>query len=196
VFAWMRVANPAQQPRLRMAIEGKLDGQVFYKLARVGQGEPGMAVPLTNQWVEYHIPFTDLPTSGLTDFCVGFDLMGEGEVWIDDVEVVESWFESDGKEHAELVKSTFTANEQLSQGELGECWRYIDSYWPSFLRQHVPLRGGGRLQAGSENLPLGDAPLTSRPATGNPPAENRPPAAAPPRAAEQKSWWQSWMKWR
>ena len=104
IFTWIRVAAGAKQPRLRLAVEGKLDGQVYYKLAKVGDGEQGPPVkPLTTNWAPYHFLLTDLPATGLTDLRVGFDLMGEGEVWIDDVEVFDLWFDPD-KEHRELTQ--------------------------------------------------------------------------------------------
>jgi hypothetical protein len=112
---------------------------VFYKLARLGASEPGQPVkPLTTKWSQYHFLLTDLPVTGLTELRVGFDLMGEGEAWMDDVQVYDLWFDPD-KEQRELLKSTFTADEQLASGQLGECWRFVEGYWPAFLRRHVAL---------------------------------------------------------
>lgn len=140
VVASIRIAESANQPKLRLAVEGKLDGQVYYRRANVGQSETAdgaPVTPLTAKWSRINIALDDLPTSGLTELRVGFDLMGEGEVWIDDVEVYDLWFEE--RERNELLKSIYTAHEQLKQGRLTDCLAFIESYWPSFLREHVPL---------------------------------------------------------
>jgi hypothetical protein len=138
VVAWIKLADPTRQPTLRVAIEGKLDGQVYYRFGNIGAGERGRpAKPLSTEWTMARIPVPDLPLAGLTDLRVGFDLMGEGEVWIDEVQVFDLWFE-DG-ERDELLKSVAAADVQLSSGQLAECQRFLDGYWPSFLRRNVTL---------------------------------------------------------
>jgi hypothetical protein len=138
--ARIRLADGAPQPQLRLAIEGKLDGQPFYRRANFGAAEAaGMEVsPLTpGQWTAHTIELTDLPTAGLTDLCVGFDLMSDGEVWIDDVQVQDLWL--DVTELDELKKSVATANLQAQSGSLNEARLFVEGYWPSFLRRNVQL---------------------------------------------------------
>jgi len=137
VVAHLRVADPARQPRLRLAIEGKLDGQPYYRWSNVGLSEEGkpLKVQLQNEWTSYRFPLTDLPLSGLTDLRIGFDLMDEGEVWIDEVQVFDLWF--DDHERDELLKSIAAADFQLTAGQLVACQRYLASYWPQYLRHHV-----------------------------------------------------------
>jgi hypothetical protein len=138
VVAHLRVADPLRQPRLRMAIEGKLDGQPYYRWSNVGLSEEGkpLKVQLQSEWNSYRFPLTDLPLSGLTDLRIGFDLMDEGEVWIDDIQVFDLWF--DDHERDELLKSIASADFQLNSGQLVDTQRFLDSYWPQYLRQHVP----------------------------------------------------------
>src|SRR6185369_868135 len=95
VVANLRVADPLRQPRLRLAVEGKLDGQPYYRWSNVGLSEEGkpLKVQLQSEWNSYRFPLTDLPLSGLTDLRIGFDLMDEGEVWIDDIQVFDLWFD-------------------------------------------------------------------------------------------------------
>jgi hypothetical protein len=201
VMAWIRVADASKQPKLRMAIEGKLDGHTYYRRANVGASErEGAAVkPLTTEWASYRFPLNDLPASGLTDLRVGFDLMSEGEVWIDDVQVYDLWFEE--RERDELVKSIATVQKQLSDGQvsasrLGECQAFADSYWPRFLRQHVSLS--------DPRMPSAEGELPSAPA-----AENQISSRSRPAPAEEKAhtkpasswdkmreWMPSWPKWR
>jgi hypothetical protein len=139
VVAHLRVSDPSRQPKLRLAIEGKLDGQPYYRWSNVGLSEDGkpLKVQLQNEWASYRFPLTDLPLSGLTDLRVGFDLMDEGEVWIDKVEVFDLWF--DDHERDELLKSIAAADFQLTAGQMVPCQRFLESYWPQYLRQHVPV---------------------------------------------------------
>jgi hypothetical protein len=139
VVAWMRVADASRQPQLRLAIEGKRDGQVYYQYGQVGldnQRQPARKL-LDAEWSQCQVIVTSLPLTGLTDLRVGFDLMGEGEVWIDDVQVFDLWFNE--AERDALLFDTAAAQLQLREGQLAECQQFMEGYWPRFLRQHVPL---------------------------------------------------------
>ena len=137
-MAWVRVDDPSKQPKLRLAIEGKLDGKPFYRRANIGASEDGNPVrPIQKQWSPYRFPLTDLPLDGLTDIQVGFDLMGEGDVYIDQVSVYDLWFADN--ERDELLKNIATADIQLSSGQVTDCERFLESYWSRFLQDHVPL---------------------------------------------------------
>jgi hypothetical protein len=78
----------------------------------------------------------DLPT-GLTNLQIGFDLMDEGEVWIDQVQLTDLRFTGD--ERATLLKYAHLADFQVQEGKVGDALHFVESYWPQFLRRHVPL---------------------------------------------------------
>ena len=106
----------------------------------------------------YRFPLTDLPLTGLTELRIGFDLMGEGEVWIDEVQLFDLWFEEN--ERDELLKGIATADVQVSAGQLTDGQRFLDSYSAGSCRG-----------------------TSSRPISGRPHREPRPPATPPPRLA-------------
>jgi hypothetical protein len=139
VIAWMRVADASRQPQMRLAIEGKRDGRVHYQYGQIGLDDAGRPArtQLSDQWNRCQLVLTNFPLEGLSDLRVGFDLMGEGDVWIDEVRVFDCLFEE--SERTELFKSSYTSHVQLESGQLAECQRFLDGYWPSFLRRHVPL---------------------------------------------------------
>ena len=86
---WLRVADAKQQPPLRLAMEGKLHGRDYYRFAPVGLA-PGSRPALgahPTEWGQYVFQVDDLPLEGLTSLRVRFDLMGAGEVWVDDVQI-------------------------------------------------------------------------------------------------------------
>jgi hypothetical protein len=138
VVAWMRVADPDVQPQLRLAIEGRRDGQVYYRYGKIGLNEQNQPAPsrIGGEWTRCAISVTDLPLTGLTKLQVGFDLMGAGEVWIDNVQIVDLWLE--GPEHSEILKNAAIAQMQCGAHQLPDCQRFVDGYWPRFLRQHAP----------------------------------------------------------
>jgi hypothetical protein len=139
VSVWLRVDDPDVQPPLQVAIEGRLHGQTYYRPARVGAADGRTNPPprpLSRQWDWFLVRIDDLPTSGVTDLRVAFDLMGPGSVWIDDVEVFDLWF--DRTECNELLKTIALADLSLGKGAVMECRRILDGYWPEFLRRHVP----------------------------------------------------------
>jgi hypothetical protein len=191
LFAWIRTADATRQPMLRLAVEGKLDGRVKYWKANVGASENGQPInPLSTEWGSFRFPVTDLPQAGLTDLRIGFDLMGEGEIWIDQVQVFDLWFEEN--ERDELLKSIATANVQTTGGQLFESQQFLGSYWPSFLRRHIEIpemhAPGGR---------PGDEGVTGNTAgeTAAAPAEKSPPR--PPSMVEKvRNWLPRSLQWR
>ena len=169
LWVWLRIDDPARQPPLQLAIEGRLNGQTYYRPARVGAGDDrlGPAPPLTTEWDPYLVRIDDLPTRGLTDLRVAIDLMGPGEVWIDDVQIFDLWF--DKNERNELLKKIALANFYLGNGELAQCDRVLRGYWPEFLRRYVPIDQTQAAElaeasrAGAEAAPATDAPSADSP---------------------------------
>ena len=82
----------------------------------------------------------DLPLEGLTSLRVRFDLMGAGEVWVDDVQVYNLAFSK--PELVELSKLIASVEVKLQNGQIGDCLRLLDGYWPKFLEENVPLQPG------------------------------------------------------
>jgi hypothetical protein len=110
----------------------------------------------------------------LTDLRVGFDLMTKGKVWIDDVQVLDLFF--DENERNELSKIVAVANFQLGEGRLSDCRQTLESYWPLYLWEHAP---DGPPQVA--RAPAGVAALPPPPGPELPPGpmEASPEAPAP-----------------
>jgi len=150
VQVWLRVADAAHQPPLRLALGGRLNDQDYYRYALVGAGPTAKKVG--TQWSPYVFPVHDLPAEGLSDLRVRFDLMGAGEVWIDDIELRE-FSDDELKELARLITSALY---KLRNDQLSDCQRLLDGFWPRYLVSNVAL----------ERLPL-----TSRPRFDPPPSD-------------------------
>ena len=133
VSVWLRVADMKHQPPLRLAIEGQHRGRAYYRYASVGAGRG--SVPIKTEWSQFIFQVDDLPVTGLSDLRVRFDLMGGGEVWVDDVELFPLAF-SDG-ERVEISKLIAIAGIHLDKGHFGHCTRVLEGHWPKFLAAHV-----------------------------------------------------------
>jgi hypothetical protein len=139
---WLRVADAGSQPPLRLALEGKLRGRDYYRFAPVGlpSGAGQAAVPLATDWAQYVFQVDDLPLEGLTSLRVRFDLMGPGEVWVDDVQVYNLAFSK--PELVELSKLIASVEVKLQNGQIGDCLHLLEGYWPQFLEENVHLQPG------------------------------------------------------
>jgi len=162
---WLRVADAGRQPPLRLALEAKLNGRDYYRFAPVGlppgSGQP--SVPIMPEWGQYVFQVDDLPLDGLTSLRVRFDLMGPGEVWVDDVQIFGLAFSR--PELVELSKLITLADVKLQNGQIGDCLHLLEGYWPRFLEENVALQPG--------MLPGG--PPADGLATKPPAAEEKPP---------------------
>ncbi len=135
LLVWARTPDDAKQPRLRLSID---TGRGYYEFAPLGVADDGTpAEQLSKEWPKrpYLFHYDTLPAD-LGTVAIGFDLLGEGEVWIDDVEVYDLYFFE--TELNELSKNVGVADFQLDQGRIGYCERFLEGYWPRFVIEHVP----------------------------------------------------------
>ncbi len=116
---------------LRLALEGIYQGQPYYRFAEVQpQSTPAQ------EWSKFVLQVNDLPQSGLTDLRIRFDLMGPGDVWLDDVQLFDLALSTD--EQIQLSKIVGLADFQLRQGKFADCERTLRGYWPQYLIRVVP----------------------------------------------------------
>ena len=80
--------------------------------------------------------FSDLPLDPKLRLRLQIELIGPGEVWIDDVETYDKWFGQ--KELQYLERMVQNALFQRKKLLLGECYETLGGYWPRFLLRHVP----------------------------------------------------------
>ena len=147
ISVWLKTETPDQQPPLRLALEGRSEGSSYYRFGSVGSLSPDSeANQIEERWKRFAVHFDDLPSEGLTDVRIGFDLMGPGQVTIDNVEVFDRWFdENDVKAMTQMLASTTP----LLSDPMGyeRCRQLMTSYWPKFLDQYIVLN---EVPSGSE----------------------------------------------
>ncbi len=143
-LVYVRTADPAQQPVVRLSFEGEyLDGRPnYYKLANVGGSEDGEETPpLASEWRSYLWSVPDLPVGELRNIQVGVDLMSKGEIWIDHFQVYDLWFDNGQKNELNELANKIVAPAvfHLNEGDVADCLHVLDGYWPRFLMTHVKL---------------------------------------------------------
>lgn len=159
---WVRVGDAASAP-LRLALEGvAADGSArpdVYRFASVG----GDSAP-AGEWRQYVFQVHDLPADDCERIRIRFELTGPGQVDLDDVVLTDLDFTE--AERLQFSKLITLAELKLRRGELGECARLLDGYWPRFLLEHAPAEA-----TGDPNILTAERPT--------PPRRAAPPAAAP-----------------
>ncbi len=135
VEVWLRSADPNEQPSVRISVEGELRDARFDPFGIIPQ--VGRTAAATGDWVRYSFPLDYLPGEGLSELRLGFELLGAGEVWVDDVQIFDLAFSE--AERYELSKLISLASVVLEKGQLADCSQLLDGYWPQFLVSHVPL---------------------------------------------------------
>lgn len=157
VSVWLRGASQQPRPAVRMSVQGLGPGQSHMR----GPDDAGSVCTLTDTWAQHVFQVRDLP-EGLSGVSLHFELTEAGEVWIDDVQISDLEFSDN--ERIELSKLIALAEYKRSSGEVADCLRILDGYWPRFLASYVPR----------STAPLADHPP--------PPPSNA--AAEPPEPAE------------
>ena len=162
ISLWLRGPDvPRQQLPLRLAVVGKHQGRDFLRFAQLGQaGSPALG-PV---WSPVVVQVNDLPLDGLSQLQLRFDLLGQGQVWLDDIQLCQLAFSK--SEVIEIFKLIAPANVKLQQGEVGDCVDLLESYWSRFLLA---------------NVAPGATPLTRKTELA------RPSAAAPPQPPERSA---------
>ena len=136
---WLRVADAHRQPPLRLALQGQLDGRDYYRFAAIGQpqtpGRPASPSPppgglsssrsTTSPW-KVSPPCTSASTSW-------------GPAKSGSTTSNSSTWPSTNRNCRALYKLVTLANVNLQNGQIGDCMKLLDGYWPRFLVEHVPL---------------------------------------------------------
>jgi hypothetical protein len=92
--------------------------------------------PIGEDWTEFLLLVDNLPASGLSELRVGFDLMSQGQVWIDNIQIYDTWFQQ--SEQRELLRSIALAYSHRTHGQVADCEQFLQGYWARYLRQYVP----------------------------------------------------------
>ena len=133
VEVWLRGLQRETPPPLRLAIEGRLGDEPYHRYAEIAERSESIKL---DEWSPVELHIDDLPSHGLQYLQVRFDMMGKGEVLLDDVSVFGLSFTRN--EHHELSRIAALADLQLREERLIECARTLSRFWPTFLLREQP----------------------------------------------------------
>ena len=139
----LRRRDPNQVPGLVVRLE--TNHEQFQPIHRFKKGQ------LTTQFdspIRLHL--MDVPADPDLQMKVSFELLGAGEVWIDDIQLYDKWFEP-GEINA-LFRILHVAWVQQTSGDFSGCYQTLSGYWPRFLLRHVPPADGRMSSAPRERV--------------------------------------------
>ncbi|MFO0898864.1 MAG: family 10 glycosylhydrolase [Pirellulales bacterium] len=127
----LRSPRPLENPQTRLVVEQSSGGQLSWS-AVAG----GAAAPISDRWRPYILRVDELPAHQATPLQVRIELQGAGEVWIDDVQILDPPFSP--SEHTALRKLIKLAEYQLEQRQYADCARFVDGFWGRYLTSTAP----------------------------------------------------------
>lgn len=133
--AWLRSSAADQaQPTVRLGLIGRFySGQRYQRSIVYGGKQADSTRSLSIDWgrrpAELHV--SDLPIDDLVELQISIDLIGPGRIWIDDVEVVQSWLHPDERNY--LRGQVLVAKEQLSRNNPFAAELLVGSHWSEYL---------------------------------------------------------------
>lgn len=185
MLAFIRGANFGADTTLRLVFE--IEGQpTRYRRYSVLGGNRADAIPIAADWGGgYAFGQADLPLDASAQMRVKFELSGQGDVWIDNVQLYDllfplSFYGPGDGERLQLVKRRTEVERALQRGELAACVRTLEGYWPRFINAYTP-----RVESQIATQPL--APESASPQSQAPPAEETP-------SVSRRSWYNFWSK--
>ena len=104
------------------------------------QHVPLTAGPFDGKWTRCEATFDDLPLVATGQMRVQFHLAGPGEAWIDHVELFDLRFSEERR--LKLARQLYVARTFLDAGQLVDCQRVLDGYWPRYLVEYLPATPG------------------------------------------------------
>ena len=129
----------------------------------------GTRYPIDATWKSFQLPVRGLPVSDEKRLRVRLQLSGAGSLWIDDVELHDPRFtttsEVERSALANVTKGLNDAELQLAAGRPDLTRRFLESYWPRYLRDAVTVEEvevAGQDGAEKSNLSESTPPSTPR----------------------------------
>jgi hypothetical protein len=107
----------------------------YYRMLPIGAGDG--VKKIDENWRQFLFQFQDIPTEKLTELHVGFDLMGPGEVYIDDVQIYDLYLKPKQRTILKLSSDQLGAKLASPRYDVGDCHRFLSGYWPKYLQRHM-----------------------------------------------------------
>ena len=137
------VAPNASELPLEVCLTGRKNGEPYVRRLTIGdtflkkiQKQKAQQVDSGIVWHTDVILFDQLPLDGLENLSLCFELIGPGEVWLDQIQLYRLAFAT--SEQTELMKLINMTEYRASKGRVVEVMFTLDGYWPELLRDQLP----------------------------------------------------------
>jgi len=131
VNAFVRSRGVSSDARLHISMVDGENGRTYRQQATWGGDQ------LANmEWSRFEFPVDNIPLNTSGQMRIEFQLTGKAELLIDDVELYDLRF--DIARRGALVKGIVAAQTALDDGQVVDCQRLVDGYWPRYLVEYVP----------------------------------------------------------
>jgi hypothetical protein len=186
---WVRGGKIDSTTELRMMFEADRAGQPYRTYATLGGNRPG-AQPLGNEWRYLAFGVNDVPLDSRGQMRVRFELVGAGEVWIDDVQLYDvlfplPFYQYESQEKIQFVKLQHAAKSAYEKGQIADSMHILEGYWSRFLMEYTPLVQPAVVQP----VLAGQPPPAGAPAAAPPQQPNEPPPNV-----GWKRWVPNWLR--
>lgn len=128
----LRSPKPLENPQAMLVVE-QSPGSGHLSWSAVAGGD---VAPIGDRWRPYILRVDELPAHQATPLQVRIELQGAGELWIDDVQILDPPFSP--SEHTALRKLIKLAEYQLEQRQYADCARFVDGFWGHYLTNTAP----------------------------------------------------------
>ncbi len=161
VSAWLR-SSPSSPPlRARISVSGrKADGSLYSQSTEVGgNSAAGGRIPIDWGRRPVQLFVDDVPSAELQSLFVAIELIGQGKLWVDDVQVFEMILQPNEQNH--LRGQLLLAKNRLAEGDAFVAEQLLSGPWGDYLAKHAELFGSA---TGSRN---GRSPADQKTADGS-----------------------------
>jgi hypothetical protein len=139
---WLRGDNLAANSEFRIAFESERGGTVYRRFVTIGGLRPG-AQHLTKEWQNLASGVNDLPLDSHGKMQIKFELTGNGEVWVDQVQLYDvlfplPFYDRSQPERLELEKLRRSVESAKESNQIADCLQLLDGYWSRFLLAYTP----------------------------------------------------------
>ncbi len=127
----MQVQEIAPETKVYIALQDAREESSYQQYAQIPVEQIS-----NSEWSRFEFPVDDVPLDDEGELRIVVHLVGQGRLFIDDVELSDLKF--DNARRGALVKQIYAARTALEDGKIVDCRRLLDDYWARYLLEYVP----------------------------------------------------------
>jgi len=138
IEAWVRLEPEVDAPSVRLVLEGEYQGQRFtHQVKLPDNSNLANAGKKQGEWIPLTLQIDELPREGISNLRVAIDLSGEGNVWVDNLQLSDMWLSEE--EYQEFIAALETAEQSLAVGRTDDVQIYLETTLPNQLAKFAEV---------------------------------------------------------